>query len=157
MNAANNKEERFITSDMLDWTLKDVKVELESWVSNHTLVKNMKDIDPVTKHPKGAVMQLVTLDYTGIPLRAVIRKAGATDRIKYQNGYARVADPKEFLLNEDGSVIKKVTLIVAKFFKGRVTQSAFVKATKGVENLNNLDELRILREKIDEKIKEANK
>ncbi len=151
-------DNNFITEDMLDWKFDGVTFYRTAHTTHPSLAELDKDgnyiRDPRTKRPKGCVTQTVVIDFSGLTLGEVIKRAADSIVIKYQNGYARKADPKEFLLNKDGSVRGDIRILVSEFFKGRVSADPKAKVAKAVEKAQTEEELMAFQELINERLKQ---
>ena len=154
--------ENVITSEMLDWKCSsDVLCNMESWVNHPTLVADPKKKDPDTKHSIGAVKQILKFGFAGVTLRTLLDKAGATYRIVYQNGYARVGSDKDYknvnkyLLNKDGTERKTISIVIHDFFTGKEKMTDSERANKGIDKVTSLSELEAIGKRVQEKIAKA--
>ena len=140
-----------------DTMLDGITIDVTAWTSHPTLVKDPNKKDKETQHPVGAIKQTLTIDYSGMTFLQLLKKAAATDRIKYQNGYARKAEPEKYLLNGDGGPRETFTIVVNDFFKGRESMSDSERVAKAVDKIDSIDELRNTQERLAARIKEIEK
>lgn len=131
-----------ISKDMLGFVINDIIV-VKTARTKHDSVsldingKPAKDKDG--KPCSASVKQTLSIDYTGMTLEEILSKAADSDRIKYQNGYARKADPKKFLLNDDGTHRGSFALICKTFFKGHVKADPTATTIKTVQETDDLE------------------
>ncbi len=130
---ANEKQE-----DTVDTFLEGVTFSRNVWTCHPTLVKDKEKIDKDTKHPVGAVVQNVTLDYTGVTKKMMLDKMSATYIIKYQT----LARKKlSMLQDDDGNSIDTVSFKVVDLFTGRVSMSDSERAGKAINKISDAAEL----------------
>lgn len=149
-----------ITSEMLDWKFDNsVAVELDCWTSHPTLAKDLSKKDPDTKHPIGAIKQVLTFLFTNLTLRTALKASGANYRITYQNGYSRVGSDEKFknvnkyLIDEKGKTRTSIEIIIDKFFTGKEKMTDGERLGKTIGKITNIDVLRNAREELAAKIK----
>ena len=153
--------DKLITSEMLDWKFDEsVAIELDCWTSHPTLVHDLKKKDPDTKHPIGAVKQLLKLFFKDLTLKTALKSSGANYRITYQNGYSRVGSDEKFknvnkyLIDEQGKIRDDINIFIDKFFTGKEKMTDGEKLGKSIDKITDIDVLRNSQERLAAKIKE---
>lgn len=107
-----------------------------------TIIQDLSvTVEAKTKESADATEQIkqsVTFDFTGCTLETILKKAAASYRIDYQNGYAR-KHPEKFLYDKYGKARNSVNIVVKEFFKGREKLSEEEKTVRQIMKLYNID------------------
>lgn len=147
-----------ISKDMLEFSLEGISFNEKRWTSHPSLVADPNKKDPKTKRPIGAIHQSVTIDFSGFSLRDIVKGAYDSYVIKYQNGYARKAEPTKYLVDGKGKP-KPITIVAKDFFKGKVSADPVASQRKLVAKTKSIEELKaqeaIIQAEIERRLKES--
>lgn len=115
--------------------------------------------DAKTKHDTlgdKPIKQSVTVDFTGMTLKDICKRAADSYIIKYQNGYARKATPETYLIDaKTKSPIEKVVLEVKSFFKGRAEKDPVSASKREMSKIDDIEQLKSLQDDLKRQIELA--